>query len=84
MVGIYALICKGDINIVGKHPTSRYEGKIMDKTKLKDLAELNSSAAYYDEDAGYYKRNSHYKRTSKFLNKQANKRLRQSKDYLVD
>lgn len=56
----------------------------MDKTKLKDLAELNSSAAYYDEDAGYYKRNSHYKRTSKFLNKQANKRLRQSKDYLVD
>lgn len=69
---------------MGKHPTSRYEGKIMDKTKLKDLAELNSSAAYYDEDAGYYKRNSHYKRTSKFLNKQANKRLRQSKDYLVD
>jgi len=60
---------------MSKHPSTRYEGKIIGKKKLQDLAMKKDSAIYYDEEAGYYKEDSYIKSMKR------NKRRNKDDDY---
>lgn len=67
---------------MGKHPSTRYEGKMMGKKKLEELAKQKKSPVYYDEDAGFYKKDSFSRNTKrvKFLKQQSNRKIRRSED----